>query len=94
MPSIFRVEPSDAPRQPVSEELVPMSMMRARCHRCGWIFDVVALPMPVDAACRAMLASRCPMCANSNANMTAPSRELTAEEVAQKRLVMAKEIGP
>lgn len=60
-------------------------MLRARCSYCAWIWDVVALPMPVTPAAKAMKAACCPMCGEASGHTVAPSRELTEAQEAQKR---------
>lgn len=61
-----------------------MQMFRARCRDCQWEFDVVALPMPITLAARAIGKTCCPMCANRVGNVVAPSRQLTDLERAHK----------
>lgn len=37
-------------------------MMRGKCRECDWVFDIVALPMPVTSAAAMGGAAHCPMC--------------------------------
>lgn len=68
-----------------------MQMMRAQCKECQAMYDVVAIPMPADLACRVMtLRDVCPYCGNPTGNLVAPARDLTAEEVELKRRAVAK----
>ncbi len=62
-----------------------MQMFRARCRDCGWIFDVVALPLPLKIAARAMENTCCTMCGNCVSNTLADGRALTDQEAAHKR---------
>lgn len=62
-----------------------MQMMRANCAAGCGPFDVVALPMPAEIACKAMLArNACPYCGTRDANTVAAPRDLTDDERAIK----------
>lgn len=62
-----------------------MKMVRAECHECGWLFDVVAIPLRLEVAARAMGACSCPICGNRDRNTLDAPRELTDAEAAHKR---------
>ena len=66
-----------------------MTMLRARCRDCDWIWDVVALPLAVAPAAHAMKSAVCPMCGNDIGNLLAPERALTDAERAHKVKVAA-----
>lgn len=57
-----------------------MQMLRSRCSFCGWVFDVVAVPILLTSAAHVMEASHCPMCGNRGGNRIAEPRDLTAPE--------------
>lgn len=61
-----------------------MQMFRATCRKCGWTFDVVALPLPLTLAVRAMENTCCPMCTNCVDNTIGAQRALTDAERAHK----------
>jgi hypothetical protein len=58
----------------------PTEMLRTACARCAWVFDVIALPAPIDVCAPPMQHAYCPLCGNLKGNTIAPARELTAEE--------------
>lgn len=60
-----------------------MQMLRARCVKCQWVYDIIALPIPV-AAILAMANGQCPMCGNVKGNVLADPRPLTDAETAHK----------
>jgi len=62
-----------------------MQMFRARCASCQTIFDVIATPCPVNVFVRVTKAAACPMCGNAKGNLTAPARDLTDAERAQRK---------
>jgi len=71
-------------------KLAPTTMMRGRCKRCAWEFDLVALPMPLAEVAASCKQAHCPMCGAGSGDVTvAASRPLTAEEGAHKQQVMA-----
>jgi len=55
-------------------------MMRAECKACGWLFDVIALPAPIDVCAPPMQHCYCPLCGNLKGNLCGPERSLTADE--------------
>lgn len=61
-------------------------MMRAKCGRCHWEFDTVAIPGPaLDVANAMQRRAVCPLC-TSGQTFLANSRPLTADEIAAKGL--------
>lgn len=63
-----------------------MQMMRAKCCKCNWTFDVASLPgTAIEVAKTAMKRSRCPLCYATGA-VLAPTRALTDDEIAAKTL--------
>lgn len=71
-----------------------MQMLRAKCARCEWEYDVVTLPMSAALAPRVMLSSACPMCGNRKANTIASPRLLSDVEAGHKRKVLANASAP
>lgn len=70
-----------------------MQMFRATCRDCGWVFDVVVLPLPITLAARAMEKTCCPMCANRVGNTVGAARALTDAEHAHKCRIEAQRAG-
>ena len=69
----------------VNLSTTPGQMFRARCRECDWIWDVVALPMPIEKAAHVIGAARCPMCGNGDDNTVAEGKPLTDAETDHKR---------
>jgi rubredoxin len=70
--------------------LGPTSMMRGRCKRCDWSFDLVALPMSIAEAAAVCRQSCCPMCGAGSSDITVgDSRPLSVAEYAHKNKVLA-----
>lgn len=69
-----------------------MQMMRGRCGRCSWEFDLTSLPGEAMAVCRSIEKRHCPICYSPKV-MMADSRPLTDDErtakAAQERLPLA-----
>lgn len=61
---------------------VAQQMFRARCNRCRWLFDVVALPAAVEIVASVCASTACPLCGNRDGNRIGDSRPLTPEETA------------
>ena len=65
-------------------------MFRANCGKCGHLFDVVILPMPVADFVRAAKDCRCPVCGNIRGHKAGPARPLTDDEHAAKSAAMQR----
>lgn len=61
-----------------------MQMFRGKCRSCGHVYDIVAIPAPIDVVATAVERGGCPMCGNNDGNTVANPRALTAEEIACK----------
>lgn len=71
-----------------------MQMMRARCKPCGWIYDVVAIPMEMGKAAKTMQErAACPMCGDRHALMADP-RPLTPQEIEHKLPLVPASMKP
>lgn len=68
----------------------PGQMFRGRCRECGWTWDVIALPMPIDTAAQVIGAARCPMCGNGDGNTCAEPRALTEAEADHKSRLLRR----
>lgn len=70
-----------------------MQMFRATCRDCGWVFDVVVLPLPITLAARACERTCCPMCANRVGNTVGAARTLSDDERSHKLRLEAQRAG-
>lgn len=61
-----------------------MEMARGQCGDCGWMVDIVAVPMTLTRAAEAMSRASCCMC-GSRKIMCAASRALTDHEAIHKQ---------
>lgn len=56
-----------------------MQMIRARCAKCDWVFDIMAIPAPA-LRMKVVGKAHCPMCCNVKGNLMADPRPLTEAE--------------
>jgi len=67
-----------------------MEMFRANCGKCGHLFDIIALPTPIDEFAKASADRPCPLCGNIKGHKCGPSRPLSDEEAAAKSAAMSQ----